>query len=135
MAIFIILVPVIISLSLILILYPFEWVASSLANANILFHLLFWFLFLGVFIGFISFLSFLIGRLASFLVRQTFAYGILVLVFYLIVIGYYIYGTWTDMIVFSWEEYGFVTLNKVIFTICLLVLFSTPMIITVSSED
>ena len=131
-----IILPIVVWLIFLFFMYPFEWLLSISTKWYLFFHLFFWFFFGSLILGFSTALGVLISYLSKFLVRQTNIYASLLFIVLLILVGFCIYGAWSDYIEFSWENLPYPTLNRIIFTISVLGILQIPRQIfnTISKE-
>lgn len=122
-----IILPILVWLIFLFFMYPFEWLLSISTKWYLFFHLLFWLFFGSIIIGLSTALGGLISYLSKFLVRQKNIYASLLFIALLILVGFCIYGAWSDYIKFSWEYLRFPTLNRIIFTISVLGILQIPL--------
>ena len=120
-------IPVIVWLLFLFFMYPFEWLLSISTNWWFYFYVLFWFIVIPTIIGLINFFGLLIFSLATYLIRQRVVYAILLSLAILGLVGFCIYGAWSDNVGFSWEVYRYAILNKIIFTFLILSLLLIPL--------
>ena len=131
----IIILPIIIWLIFLFFMYPIEWLLTKSTNWGGFFHVLFWLMIGSLIIGFITTLSGLISSLSIMLVRQATVYILLLGIGLLGLVGFCIYGAWSNNVEFSWELLPYSTFNKILFTFLILNVLRIPMNMLVLSED
>lgn len=122
----IVLLPTTVWLIFLFFMYPFEWLISKTTRWWIFFHIGFWFMFGWFIVAMTTALGSIISSLSVFLVRQSKAYTILMTIVLIGLVGFCIYGAWSDNIQFSWEVYPFSTFNKILFTFLILNVLQIP---------
>ncbi len=123
-----IILPIIIWLVFLFFMYPFEWLLSISTSWSIFWHVSFWLVLGGAIVSFATILGTTILKLSALLVRQSSVYFLLLFLSLLILVGFCIYGAWSDSVDFSWEVYRYKTFNKIAFTLLMMSMLqiSTP---------
>ena len=122
-----ILLPIVVWLLFLFFMYPFEWLLSKSTNWGLFLHILFWVAIGSSIVGLTTALGGLISSLSMFLVRQSVIYAGLLFLALLGLVGFSIYGAWSDNVEYSWEFYRYATLNKILFTLLILNLLQIPL--------
>lgn len=130
-----IILPIVVWLTFLFFMYPFEWLLSISTNWDLFFHILFWFVLGSIVIGLATGLGGLISYLSKFLVRQTKVYASLLFIALLTLVGFCIYAAWSDAVDFSWEYLRYSTLNRIIFSISVLGILQIPLQIFNSKSE
>ena len=122
------LLPTLLGLVFLFFMYPFEWLLSKSTNWNLFLHILFWFVIGWLVVSLTTIIGTIILQLSTFLVRQSSAYYLLLFLGLVSLVGFCIYGAWSDSIEFSWEIYRYETFNKIMFTVLIMNILriSTP---------
>ena len=107
-------------------LYPFEWIISKTSHWELFVYILFWSFIGFVFVIILQIIGIFLTSITSILVRQQFAFALVLFFTLLAYIIFYNYMVWTGSIEYSWLQYPHPTTNKIIYTLLTLSLLSTP---------
>jgi hypothetical protein len=121
-----ILLPIVVWLIFLFFMYPFEWLLIKSTNWGAFFHVLFWFMIGSFIVGLTTALGGALSSLSVFLVRQSSAYIFLMSLALLALVGFCIYGAWSNNVEFSWEILRYSTFNKILFTFLILNILQIP---------
>lgn len=119
--------PIVVWLLFLFFMYPFEWLLSVSTNWGSFLHILFWFVIGSSIIGLTTALGGLISSLVMLLVRQPMVYAGLLFFALLALVGFSIYGAWSDSVKYSWEFFRFAKFNRILFTVLILNLLQIPL--------
>ena len=122
-----IILPIVVWLLFLFFMYPFEWLLSKSTNWGLFLHILFWFAIGSFIIGLTTALGGLISSLSMLLVRQSVIYAGLLFLALLGLVGFSIYGAWSNNVEYSWEFFRYATFNRILFTMLILNLLQIPL--------
>lgn len=118
---------------------PFEFANSYICRLNLLLFIIVWAVISPIFITFCMMVGKLMPLFSTMLVKQVALYIMLFNLCLFVFMIYVLYMVWSDSYVLGWELFRYDTINRIIFSIFLLIyvvsLFTNLMEVDVMADD